>query len=215
MNRYIGYISHTTIVSVHFTYYLYLLPCSGLACRDEERPAPFGRISANPSEFIDAEYLPADISIKDPRSMKLNCLIAFFKHISAREASHGLCDAFRFKAVLSSRKKGTICEARYKYGKDGEISAEIEEQAAETLIPHIRPKRRKANPKIDLQQTLLNSNEHDGQSTDNGADEDGSENDDVADVADALRGTGLYTPDDSPAPAPLETTRTTRRNVQG
>ena len=64
-----------------------------LACRDQDRQAPFERISADPSEFIDAEYMPTDISITDPRSMKLETLLKFFKHIAEREASHGIPNA--------------------------------------------------------------------------------------------------------------------------
>lgn len=41
-------------------------------------------------------------------------MIQFFEHIRGRqEAGFGLEDAFRFKAVLSSRKKGTLQDSRY------------------------------------------------------------------------------------------------------
>ena len=46
--------------------------------------------------------------------MKLKDLKAFFIHVGNRERSHGIPDAFRFKKVLSSRKKGTIYDARYR-----------------------------------------------------------------------------------------------------
>lgn len=68
---------------------------------------------ANPSDFIEADYLPTGISIKDPRSMRLESLIQFFKHVLLREASHGIRNAFRFKAVLSSRKSGMMRPANY------------------------------------------------------------------------------------------------------
>jgi hypothetical protein len=45
--------------------------------------------------------------------MKLEAIIKFFDHIKNREDSHGIQYAFRFKAVLSSRKKGVLCKARY------------------------------------------------------------------------------------------------------
>jgi hypothetical protein len=46
--------------------------------------------------------------------MKLNSMIKFFEHIATREQSYGVEDGFRFKAVLSSRKKGSIHPAKYK-----------------------------------------------------------------------------------------------------
>jgi hypothetical protein len=41
-------------------------------------------------------------------------MIQFFDHIGNRQSSHGIKDAFRFKAVLSSRKKGDLTKAVYK-----------------------------------------------------------------------------------------------------
>jgi hypothetical protein len=45
--------------------------------------------------------------------MKRDQIIKFFKHVAGREASHGIQDAFRFKAILSSRKQGSMHPARY------------------------------------------------------------------------------------------------------
>jgi hypothetical protein len=45
--------------------------------------------------------------------MKRDDMIKLFEHIGARQASHGVDDAFRFKKVLSSRKKGSLQEASY------------------------------------------------------------------------------------------------------
>ena len=87
----------------------------GLACRDVRRQAPFERITIDPSLFIDAEYMPDDVQLSDPRSMKLDAIIRFFEHIADREVIHGIRNAFRFKAVLSSHKKGVIQMARYRH----------------------------------------------------------------------------------------------------
>ena len=46
--------------------------------------------------------------------MKLDFMIKFFNHIAEREVSHGIEQAFRFKAVLSSRKNGALQPSRYK-----------------------------------------------------------------------------------------------------
>lgn len=51
--------------------------------------------------------------MNDPRSMKREDIIKFFQHIALREGSHGIPNAFRFKAVLSSRKKGKLVKTRY------------------------------------------------------------------------------------------------------
>ncbi|KAF8811080.1 hypothetical protein BYT27DRAFT_7253210 [Phlegmacium glaucopus] len=75
-------------------YRMYITQHYRLACRDRHRQAPFQRIAAKPSDFIDAEYLPQGITISDPRSMKLEPIVRFFQHITDREVSHGIPHAF-------------------------------------------------------------------------------------------------------------------------
>jgi hypothetical protein len=119
--------------TIKFIFYL------ELACRDNGRQAPFEKISKNPSDFIDAEYVPSDISITNPRSIKLESMIKFFKHISDREASHGISNAFRFKTVTSTRKNGVLRPARY--------IVDVEDPDAAEDLPEepvrVRRKRRK------------------------------------------------------------------------
>ena len=43
------------------------------------------------------KYIPRGLSLKDPRSMKQEDVIKFFKHIVTRQSSHGIKDAFRFR----------------------------------------------------------------------------------------------------------------------
>ena len=64
--------------------------------------------------------------------MKLDYLIKFFKHVSKHEASHGIPNAFRFKAILSSHKKGSICPAHYKEDGDG---SKVDEELENVLAP--------------------------------------------------------------------------------
>jgi hypothetical protein len=78
-----------------------------------DRQVPFKRIAKKQSEFIQSKYLPRGISLNDPRAMKREELIKLFEHIASREASHGPKKAFRFKAILSSRKKGELRNTRY------------------------------------------------------------------------------------------------------
>jgi hypothetical protein len=119
-----------------------------MACRDKTRQAPFERIAASTSEFISAEYLPNGVSFQDPRSMKLDSLVKFFQHVFQREASYGISNAFRFKSILSSRKKGDIRPSRYEdEGNDAE-GAEDD--------PPIRRTRRRPPHTVNLEHTLLN-----------------------------------------------------------
>jgi hypothetical protein len=100
--------------SVQETLVLNLLNLTGLASRDRDRQTPFESIALKNTDFVDAEYLPNGIKLSDPRTMYRDSLIKFFQHISSREASHGIENAFRFKSIHSSRKKGVIRAARYK-----------------------------------------------------------------------------------------------------
>ncbi|KAF8808352.1 hypothetical protein BYT27DRAFT_7210896 [Phlegmacium glaucopus] len=84
-----------------------------LASRDKDCQAPFGRLALKQSDFIRAKYLPRGISLSDPQSMKHEAMIQFFEHIAAWQTTHGIQDAFRFKTILYSRKKGFLREARY------------------------------------------------------------------------------------------------------
>jgi hypothetical protein len=71
------------------------------------------RIAKKQSEFIQSKYIPRGMSLNDPRAMKREVLIKLFEHIASREASHGTKKAFRFKAVLSSRKEGKLRKTSY------------------------------------------------------------------------------------------------------
>ena len=51
--------------------------------------------------------------MNDPRGMKRDAMIKFFEHITLRQSTSTIKDAFRFKAVLSSRKKGSLRETKY------------------------------------------------------------------------------------------------------
>jgi len=92
--------------------------------------------------------LPSGLRLTNPKSMKIESLINFFKHIAQREASHGITNAFRFKNVLTSRKKGVFRPARYR--EDGE-----ESDGGHDPVP-IRRKRRKNEGQVNLGNTILN-----------------------------------------------------------
>jgi hypothetical protein len=139
--------------------------------------------------------MPTDVELKDPRSMKVDSLVKFFKHVADREDSHGISDSFKFKSVLSSRKKGTLLPARYKDDDD----AAIGEDTGVPPLPR-RRKRRQIPPALD-NHSLLNNNTDDTQPL--------IQSSDI--TADQFN--GLYTPGDTPAPddiisdTPAETTK--------
>ena len=60
-----------------------------------------------------AKYLPRGVTLNNPRSMRREEMIKLFQHIGNRQTSHGVTDAFRFKAVLSSRKLGNLNQVKY------------------------------------------------------------------------------------------------------
>ena len=85
----------------------------GLASGKRECQAPFTRIAEKQSQFIDKRYLPRGVILDAPRSMKRDSMIKFFEHIDLRQAANGIRDAFKFKAILSSRKRGVLCDTKY------------------------------------------------------------------------------------------------------
>ena len=75
-------------------------------------------------------------------------------NVAEREAAHGIPNAFQFKAVLNSRKKGNLIPARYK------DSCLITPEADDTEPQPSRRKRRKARKQIIQDSTLLNFDEN-------------------------------------------------------
>ena len=85
----------------------------GLACRDQGWLAPFNTIECNQSHFINAEYVPNGVQLTAPWAMKHNDLEKLFMHIASHEVSHGLQNAYRFKAILSSWKQEILLTSQY------------------------------------------------------------------------------------------------------
>jgi len=81
-----------------------------------QQATPFTRIAADNSDFFEDDYIPRDLTIKSPRLMKQHQLLTFFRHVSAREQTHGIHNAFQFKCVLSGRKKGSLQPVQYVAG---------------------------------------------------------------------------------------------------
>src|SRR5271163_4165545 len=60
-----------------------------------------------------SKYLPRGLKLLDPRAMRQEDIVKIFKHISTRQISHGVRDAFRFKAVMTSRKGSNLDKTHY------------------------------------------------------------------------------------------------------
>lgn len=69
------------------------------------RQAPYKRIAANLSQYVDAEYLPdPHFKITEPRKMNRPVLLAFFQHIVQRQHTYDLPEVFRIKYADAGRK---------------------------------------------------------------------------------------------------------------
>src|ERR1700678_3705531 len=60
-----------------------------------------------------SKYFPRGLKLLDPRAMRQEDIVKIFKHISTRQISHGVRDAFRFKAVMTSRKGSNLDKTHY------------------------------------------------------------------------------------------------------
>ena len=61
----------------------------------KNRQAPFTRIAQKQSDFVMSKYLPCGLTLKDPRTMRQEDIIKFFKHVSNQQSSHSVKDAFK------------------------------------------------------------------------------------------------------------------------
>jgi hypothetical protein len=102
----------------------------GLAANVNKCQAPFTSIAEKQYDFIDRKYIPSRITLKDPRSMRQDHIIKFFEHIVQRQSSHGIEDTFKFKAVLTRRKKGDLTATKYPEQARNQALTTIDEQPA-------------------------------------------------------------------------------------
>lgn len=117
--------------------------------------------------------------------MKLTSIVKFFEHIAKREELYGVENGFRFKAVLSSRKKGSIHPAKYKT-LNGD--SDQEDQSRTTSNNHRQQRPRTTIPEGAQVFT--------GLMTPAGSQTNPSERSNTG----LMANTGLMTPADSPAP---------------
>ena len=98
----------------------------GLACGGKDHQTLFQQLSLKQSDFILSKYLPLDTTLDSPWTMHCETMVKVFKHIATHQAFHGIQDAFRFKAVLSSHKKGSLCPACYFDSNVEQVSPALE-----------------------------------------------------------------------------------------
>lgn len=67
-----------------------------LASGGRKRHVPFSMLEADTHAFVAAKYLPARMTLKDPRNMTKGQILTFLAHVDEREKRYGLQDGFRF-----------------------------------------------------------------------------------------------------------------------
>jgi len=67
-----------------------------LASGGRKRHVPFSMLEADTHTFVAAKYLPARMTLKDPRNMTKGQILTFLAHVDEREKRYGLQDGFRF-----------------------------------------------------------------------------------------------------------------------
>lgn len=107
---------------------------------------PYSNIEKDQDEFIEPEYLPKGMVLRQARTMKEADIAQLFEYISHRQEAHGAENAFRFKSfkhktkgVLRARYPDTVPEA------DGPDAASDDRQQAPAKRLRRRAGSRKAN----------------------------------------------------------------------
>ena len=119
-------------ITQHYCECWFLIPLQwdwfgvGLACGSKDCQTPFQQLSLKQSDFILSKYLPLDTTLDSPWMMHCETMVKVFKHIAAHQASHGVQDTFRFKAILSSLKNGSLHLACYFDSKVEQVSLALE-----------------------------------------------------------------------------------------
>lgn len=119
--------------------------------------------------------------------MTLKRLIGFFQHIANREDSEGVTNAFRFKRILTSRKKGEFTATLYADNPSrspDDRSGSLERSEERSEVPIVERSQRKRRQQRPRSPTWAED--------DNVPDENNSQ--DEPDM-------GILTPENTPAPA--------------
>ena len=111
-----------------------------LASQGASSHVPFADIRRRQSSYIAPEYMPAGITIRDPRNMSLQDVKEFLTNVAERQQNMTLPKVFRFKKVATSRKaNGTLTPAIY--------PGDMEEAAAEQLREQKEKEKRRRAPR--------------------------------------------------------------------
>jgi len=66
---------------------------------------PFKAIQANTSRFVDEQYIPSNLVIKEAKNMQKEDVIHLLEHIKARQTEHGPEEAFRFRIYVKKNSE--------------------------------------------------------------------------------------------------------------
>ena len=117
-------------------------------------------MSKDLSTYIHPDHLPANFEITDPRNMKQEQIILFFKHIAARQQAYSGPDVFRFKTAKVGRKGNKTFheEANRNPGEDRESTDDDHQPifltTANANVDHNHPQASQAVQFVHPQLTL-------------------------------------------------------------
>jgi hypothetical protein len=76
-----------------------------LASEKKQKQVPYTRLQSDTSIFVGDEYLPTNITIKDPRNMHKDDIITLLRHIHGKQNTDGVENAFRFKVYIKEKEE--------------------------------------------------------------------------------------------------------------
>jgi hypothetical protein len=81
-----------------------------LATNGRTNRVPYQAVAQDTPAYVSAEYIPAGVSLTQPRNMLKNTLLRFFAHMMDRQQLNGPHSAFRFRSV---KRGGKMFNAEY------------------------------------------------------------------------------------------------------
>ncbi|GLB45143.1 hypothetical protein LshimejAT787_2000480 [Lyophyllum shimeji] len=99
-----------------------------LASGYTERAAPYGALKGDNRKFVDAEYIPSELTLQEPGNLKMDELKKLLNFWRERKAMYGVWNMFRF--------------AKWIRGKEGMVAAIYSNLPRDAAPPRTRRKRK-------------------------------------------------------------------------
>jgi hypothetical protein len=74
---------------------------------------PYAHIAKDIQKFVDAQYYPAGLRIREPRNMIIDEIVQFVTTIKSRQELLPIAQVFRFKNVQKGRKTNELIRTQY------------------------------------------------------------------------------------------------------